>query len=147
MSSDYRLAPALGARLLGSLLLALALVVFATTVMVALLGWSPVVVIVVAALGVVSVLVAGHVLTRRTYVVRLDEVGYQVRLVRGAGVKAARWRDVQDAVTASPRGIPVLVLQLRDGRSTTIPVQALAADREEFVRDVRAHLEADRGGS
>ena len=35
---------------------------------------------------------------------RLDEDGYRVRLVRGAGVRAARWRDVEDAVAASPRG-------------------------------------------
>ena len=105
------------------------------------------VVAVVAALGLAAVLVAGHLLTRRAYVVRLDEDGYQVRMVRGAGVRAARWTEVEDAVTASPRGVDCVVLRLRDGRTTTIPVQVLAADREAFVRDVRAHLERGSGGS
>ncbi len=147
MSSDYRLAPALGARLLGSALVGLAVLVFAVTVVAALLGLSAVFVGVVAAVGLAAVLVAGHLLTRRAYVVRLGEDGYQVRMVRGAGVRAARWVEVENAVTATPRGIDCVVLRLRDGRTTTIPVQVLAADREEFVRDVRAHLEGRSGGS
>ena len=147
MSSDYRLAPALGARLLGSALVGLALLILLATLMVALLDLSVLFVAVVAALGLVAVLVAGHVLTRRMYVVRLGEDGYEVRMVRGAGVRTARWTEVEDAVAASPRGIHCLVLRLRDGRTTTIPVQALAADREEFARDVRAHLERSTGGA
>jgi hypothetical protein len=93
------------------------------------------------------VLVAGHLFTRRAYVVHLGEDGYQVRMVRGAGVRAARWVEVESAVTATPRGIDCVVLRLRDGRTTTIPVQVLAADREDFIRDVRAHLEGSSGGS
>jgi hypothetical protein len=147
MSSDYRLAPALGARLLGSALVGLAALVFVVTVVVALLDLSAVFVAVVAALGLAAVLVAGHLLTRRAYVVRLGEDGYQVRMVRGAGVKAARWTEVEDAVAASPRGVDCVVLRLRDGRTTTIPVQVLAADPEEFARDVRTHLERGLGGS
>ena len=147
MSSDYRLSPALGARLMGSALVGLAILVFAVTLVVAALELSAVFVGVVAALGLAAVLVVGHLLTRRAYVVRLGEDGYQVRMVRGAGVRAARWVEVEDAVTASPHGVDCVVLRLRDGRTTTIPVQVLAADREEFVRDVRAHLEGGSGGS
>ena len=147
MSSDYRLAPAIGARLLGSALIGLALLVFLATVLAAVLDLSALFVAVVAGVGLAAVLVAGHLLTRRAYVVRLGEAGYQVRLVRGAGVREARWKDVEDAVTASPRGVDCLVLRLRDGRTTTIPVQVLAADREEFARAVRAHLERSSGGS
>ncbi len=146
MSSDYRLAPALGARLLGSALVGLAVLILVVTLMVALLDLSVLFVAVVAALGLAAVLVAGHVLTRRMYVVRLGEDGYQVGMVRGAGVRAARWTEVEDAVAASPRGIHCLVLRLRDGRTTTIPVQVLAVDRDEFARDVRAHLERSAGG-
>ena len=146
MSSDYRLAPALGARLLGSALVGLAVLILVVTLMVALLDLSVLFVAVVAALGLAAVLVAGHVLTRRMYVVRLGEDGYQVRMVRGAGVRTARWTEVEDAVATSPHGIHCLVLRLRDGRTTTIPVQALAVDRDEFARDVRAHLERSAGG-
>jgi hypothetical protein len=147
MSSDYRLSPALGARLLGSALVGLAVLVFAVTLVVAVLDLSVVFVAVVAAVGLAAVLVAGHLLARGAYVVRLGGDGYQVRMVRGAGVRAARWSEVEDAVTASPRGVDCVILRLRDGRSTSIPVQVLAADWEEFVRDVRAHLERSSGGS
>lgn len=147
MSSDYRLAPAIGARLLGSALVGLALLVLVVTLMVAALDLSVLFVVVVAVLGLTGVLGAGHVLVRHAYVVRLDEDGYQVRLVRGAGVRAARWAEVEEAVATSPRGVDCLVLRLRDGRSTTIPVEVLAADRDEFARDVRGHLERSSGGS
>jgi len=147
MSSDYRLSPALGARLLGSALVGLAVLVFVLTLVVALMELSAVFVGVVAALGLAAVLVGGHLLTRRAYVVRLGEDGYRVRMVRGAGVREARWTEVEDAVAASPRGVDCLILRLRDGRTTTIPVQVLAADRDEFARDVRAHLERSSGGS
>jgi hypothetical protein len=147
MSSDYRLSPRLAARLVGAGLVALAVLVCATTVVVALVGGSPVVVIAIAAIGIAAVLVAGHLLSRRTYVVRLDERGYRVRLVRGAGVHAASWRDVEDAATATPRGVRCVVLRLRDGRTTTIPVEVLAAEPDAFVRDVRAHLDGSTGGS
>ena len=60
-------------------------------------------------------------------------------------MKEAGWKDVEDAVTATARGVPCVVLRLRDGRTTTIPVDALAADREAFVRDLRAHLQRGQG--
>ncbi|HET8961930.1 hypothetical protein [Nocardioides sp.] len=147
MSSDYRLAPGIGARLLGSALVGLAVLVFVVTLMAALLDLSAWFVGVVAALGLLGVLVAGYLVTRRGYVVRLEDDGYRVRLVRGAGVRTARWSEVEDAVAATPRGVPCLVLRLRDGRTTTIPVQVLAADRDEFARDVQAHLERSVGGT
>jgi hypothetical protein len=121
-TSDYRLSPALAARLVGLLL-----------------------VVLLAVLGLVSVFGTGFALTRRAYVVRLGEEGYRVRMIRGAGVTEARWKDVEDAVTTSPRGIDCVVLRLKDRRTTTIPVSALAADREAFVRDLRDHLQKGQG--
>lgn len=143
--SDYRLSPAMNARLMGLLLVVLAVVLFAVTALVALLHLPPDLLVVVAVLGVVAVFATGYLLSRRAYVVRLDEAGYRVRLIRGAGVTAAPWTDVEDASTGTPRGIPCVVLQLVGGRTTTIPVAALAADREEFVRDLRAHLQRGQG--
>ena len=60
--------------------------------------------------------------------------------MRGAGVKRARWADVAQASTAEVRGQPCVVLALRDGRTTTVPVGVLAGDRDEFVTRVRALL-------
>ncbi|MFC4785723.1 hypothetical protein ACT8ZV_14685 [Nocardioides sp. MAHUQ-72] len=144
-SSDYRLSPALGARLMGTLLVVLALLLFAATALVAVLHLSLDLIVLLAVLGLVVVLGGGWVLTRRTYVVHLDEDGYRVRLIRGAGVTEARWKDVEEVVAASPRGIDCLVLRLRGGRSTTIPVAAVAADREELARDVRDHVQRGQG--
>ena len=143
--SDYRLSPALAARLVGLLLVVLAVLLFVVTALVAVLDLTPDLLVVVAAVGLVAVFGTGYLLTRRAYVVRLDGDGYRVRLVRGAGVDAARWKDVEDAGTSSPRGVPAVVLTLKDGRTTTIPVAALAADREEFVRDLQQHLNSGNG--
>jgi hypothetical protein len=60
-------------------------------------------------------------------------------------VKAAGWRDVEDAVTASPHGVDCLVLRLRDGRTTSLPVAAIAEDREAFVHEIRGHLGRGQG--
>lgn len=144
MSSDYRLSPAFGARLVGLLVVSLAVLVFLATAVVAVLNLHTVVLVPVALVVVAVVFALGAVL-RRTPVVHLDDTGYRVRLVRGAGVRQAGWREVEDAVTASPRDIPCVVLRLVDGRTTTIPVAALDADREEFVRDLQAHLQRGQG--
>ena len=144
-TSDYRLSPALAARLMGLLLVVLAAVLFGVTALVAVLHLSPDLLVLLAVLGLVSVFGTGFALTRRAYVVRLGEEGYRVRMIRGAGVTEARWKDVEDAVTTSPHGIDCVVLRLKDGRTTTIPVAALAADREAFVRDLRDHLQKGQG--
>jgi hypothetical protein len=61
-------------------------------------------------------------------------------LLQGVGVARASWSQVEEAVAASPQGEPCLVLRLVDGRSTRLPVAALAGDREAFARDVRRRL-------
>ena len=94
----------------------------------------------VALVGLLAVAGGAWWAVRRAYVVRLDRLGYEVRLVRGAGVKRARWADVAEASTADVRGVPCVVLSLRDGRTTTVPVGVLAGDRDEFVTRVRALL-------
>ena len=100
---------------------------------------------VVVTLAIGAIVAGGFALTRLRYVVRLGDEGYQVRFVRGAGVRAARWRDVEDAVTAEIAGAPCVVLRLKDGRTTTIPVEVLAVQRDAFVRDVRGHLQGGHG--
>ena len=66
-------------------------------------------------------------------------------MVRGVGVAAARWTDVEEVVTTYAAGSPCVVLRLRDGRTSTIPVTALAGDRDEFVRDLQRHLQRGHG--
>ncbi|WP_155992938.1 hypothetical protein [Nocardioides sp. URHA0020] len=143
--SDYRFAPAVSGRIVGGLLVVLAVLLSVVTLVVAVSGLSILVLVGVAVLGVLGVLAAGHLLTRRIVVVHLGTTGYRVRLVRGAGVTAAAWTEVGEAVTATPRGLPVLVLKLVDGRTTTIPVTLLDVDREQFVRDLQGHLRRGQG--
>ena len=145
MPSGYRLAPALAARILGGPLVALAVLVLVVTLLVALLDGPPALVLGVAVLVAGAAVALGYLLRRRLYVVQLDDDGYRVRLVRGAGVRSAPWREVAEAVAASPRGIDCVVLRLRDGRTTSIPVAAVDAPRGDFVEDLREHLRRAEG--
>lgn len=140
MTSDYRLAPQLAARMLGLSLVALGALVFVVAMATVLLSLPVVVLSVVVVLCVVGVFALGWLLNRRAYIVRTTADGYRVRFVRGAGVTRARWVDVEEAVTDTIAGSPCIVLRLRDGRTTTIPVEVLAIDREEFVRQLQEHL-------
>jgi hypothetical protein len=90
-------------------------------------------------------------LLRRAWVVRLSPAGYAVRLLQGVGVTGAPWSEVSEAVAATPEGQACLVMRLRDGRTTIVPMAALAGDREAFAREVRrrlrdAHTPADAAG-
>ena len=145
MASDYRFAPPLVVRFFGLVLVGLGLLTVVAVVVAALLDLPGVVVTVAVVLVVAAVVVTGVVLTRLTPLVHLDDAGYRVRLLRGTGVKAARWRDVEDVVTATVHGHHCVVLRLRDGRTTTVPVAVLDAPRQEFVQDLRRHLDAGHG--
>lgn len=140
MTSDYRLAPQLAARMLGLSLVALGALVFVVTALVVVFELPILVLSVAVVLCVVGVFTIGWLLNRRAYIVRTTDDGYRVRFVRGAGVTQARWLDVEEAVTDTVAGAPCVVLRLRDGRTTTIPVEVLAIDREQFVRDVQERL-------
>ena len=144
MSSGYRLAPALAARLVGLALVGSACLVLLTTVLVAVFAWPLWIILVVAAAALAATAALG-VATRRTPLLSVDETGYRVRWVRGAGTKAAPWRQVADAVAASPGGIDCVVLRLRDGGTTSIPVDAVAGDRDWFVAEIRGHLSRGEG--
>ncbi len=145
--TDYGVAPQVRARVLGAFLVLLGVLVCATTLVVAVFGLPLSVMSVLVALVVVVVAVVGvgYLLTRRTYVVRADHDGYRVRLVRGAGVRAARWQDVEDVVATHVAGARCVQLRLRDGGSTTIPVDILAMDGDDFVRDLQNRLDQGHG--
>lgn len=143
--SDYRLPAILVARMVGAALVVLALLLLATTVVVALAGWSPDVLVVAVLVGAVALGVLVWWLRNRAYVVRLDAEGYRVGLVRGAGVRSAPWTAVTDAATTTADGVALLVLSLRDGGSTTLPVSAMEGDRDDFVRELQRRLQAGHG--
>ncbi|MBU2695320.1 hypothetical protein ABFU82_22340 [Nocardioides sp. WV_118_6] len=139
--TDYRLAPPVMARFVGAYLILLAVLLLVVTGLVATLDLNADLLVAVLGLGLLGLIALGWWLRSGLVVVRLTDAGYRVRAIRAAGATEARWSEVEDAVAASPSGIECVVLRLRDGRSTTIPVQLVAADKDEFARVVRAHLE------
>lgn len=143
--SDYRFSQALLVRLLGTVLVGLGLLVAVVVALAAVLDLPSAVVTVTVVLAVVLVLGAGLFLTRLSSLVHFDDAGYRVRWLRGAGVQQARWKDVEDVVTAVVAGHDCVVLRLRDGRTTTIPVRVLDASPADFVADLRAHLDKGHG--
>jgi len=138
----YRFAPAVAARFVGLAVVALAVLMFVVTIVVAAAGGSMTLVVLVLAIGLVAVGLGTWWLLRRAYVVRCDEVGYRVRMVRGAGVSQASWGEVEGAAAVTVRGVQLLDLRLSGDRVTHIPVALLALDKEEFVRAMRRHLQA-----
>lgn len=145
MQQDIRIAPAVAARVVGAALVALALLVLVLVGVSAATSLPTSVVVLVGALGVFVLGAAGLYLVNGAYVLRLTEQGYRVRFVRGAGVTRARWTDVEDAVTSYVADTPCVVLRLKDGGSTTVPVSVLAIDRERLVGLLQEALERGRG--
>ena len=145
MPSEYRFSSAFSARVMGGVLVLAGLLVLVAAALVALLDLPSAVLSVVVVLAALGFLVSGGVLVRRPVVVSLATEGYRVRLVRGAGVTAARWKDVEDATTTRVGDQPCVLLRLRDGRTTTLPVGLLAGDKDAFVRDLQQHLEDGHG--
>lgn len=143
----YRLAPAVTARLVGLAFLVLAVSVFALTAVILAADWPPDLIVAILVVELLTVFGVAAWLRVRAYVVRLDDAGYSVRLVRGAGVKDGRWSEVTEAVAAHPRDVACLVLRRADGTTTSIPVGMLAVDRDDFAREVGARLSRAQGAS
>ena len=141
----YRLAPAVAARLLGVVLVAVAVLILLGTLAIAVLDLHTLFLLVPVVLTVLVLAGTWWLWRQKGWIARLTAEGYRVQWVRGVGAAAARWKDVEDAVTTTVADSPVVVLRLRDGRTTTIPVEMLAVDREAFVRDVQAHLQQGHG--
>jgi hypothetical protein len=145
MPSNYRFSRALLVRTMGVLLVGVGALLLAVAAGVYLLDLGSLVLGAAVVAAVLVVLAAGLILGRLRSVVRLDDTGYQVSWVRGAGTRQARWRDVEDVVTATVAGHDCVVLRLKDGRTTSIPVRVLDADPDTFVRDLSAHLDRGHG--
>jgi hypothetical protein len=126
----------------GVLMAALGVLVLVIALLVALVSLPSVVLSVAVVVAVLVVLGALAVFARGT-VVALDEGGYRVRFVRGAGVLRAGWKEVESVSAATMAGERYVVLKLHDGRTTTVPVRVLECRPDDFVRDLQAHL--DRG--
>ena len=141
----HRLAPAVAARLLGAVLCAVAVLILVSTLLIAVLDLHTAFLLVPVVVTIASLVACWWLWREKGWVVKFTDEGYRVQWVRGVGAASARWKDVEDAVTTTLLEAPVVVLRLRDGRTTTIPVEMLAMDREAFARDLREHLQRGQG--
>lgn len=130
---------------MGALLAAVGVLIFTVAVLVELAGLPGVVLTATVGFCLLAVIGFAVWLSRFGTIVRFDPDGYQVRMLRGAGVRSARWTDVEDSVTSTTRGQDCIVLRLRDGRTTTVPVSVLDATPQQFVDDLRSRLSKGRG--
>jgi hypothetical protein len=147
VTSSYRFAPPFIVRMTGVALVAVGVLVLVLAGLVAALSLPEAVLSAGLLVAVVLCLVvlAGLAALRRRDVVRFDETGYRVRYVRGAGVRQAPWKDVEDVTAPTVEGQRCVVLRLRDGRTTTMPVDVLAGSADAFVRDLQQHLNRGHG--
>jgi hypothetical protein len=143
VSSSYRFAGPFVVRVVGSAMVLGGLLLVVLVVLVAVLSLPTAVL--TAGIAAVLVVVVALVALRRVVVVSFDEVGYRIRYVRGAGVRQATWREVEDVAAATVVGERCVVLHLQDGRTSTVPVRVLAATSEDFVGDLREHLNRGHG--
>jgi len=148
VSSRYRFSALFALRVLGAACTVVGVAVVALVVGAAVLAPGPVpdgVLLVVLLLALTTVLGLAPLVLRRPVVVSFDETGYQVRLVRGAGVRRAAWTDVEDASAEVVADERCVVVRLRDGGTTTVPVGILECRPDDFVRDLQRHLDVGHG--
>ena len=141
----HRLAPAIAARLLGLVLCGVAVLILLSTVAIAVLDLHTVYLLVPVAVTVLVLVLVWWTWRTKGWVARLTAEGYRVQWVRGVGTASGRWKDVEDAVATTVADAPVVVLRLKDGRTTTIPVDLLQGPTDAFVRDLQEHLDEGRG--
>ncbi len=142
---DFALSPALRLRLLGSGLVAIGLVVALGVLVTWVTDLPTAFVSGLVVLGAVGAVALGLLVGVRHWVLRLDETGYRVRVLRTAEARSARWTDVLDLQTATVSGTRCLVLRLRDGRTTALPVDAIEGDPAALTEALPAHLDRGHG--
>ncbi len=142
---DYALAPTVRARLLGTGLVAIGVVVSLGMVVAWLADLPSAIVSGLVVLALAGVVTLGLLVGVRHWVLRLDETGYRVRALRTAEARSARWTDVLDLQTRTMSGARCVVLRLRDGRTTALPVDVIEGDPAALTETLTAHLDRGHG--
>ncbi len=149
--TDYRLARAPGVLVLGRLAAGTGLLVGGTVVLSTLVDLSrPVVVALAVLLGVAGLLTAAAAVRvlRPPVLLHLDDAGFRLRVLRGAGPASVQWADVEGVRRERLTPGPCLVFALSRSRRTVLPLHLLdggpaAADRLDA--DLRSRLDRAHG--
>jgi hypothetical protein len=142
---SFALAPALRLRLLGTGLVAIGVVVAIGVLLTWLTGLPGEFVSGLVVLAAIGVIVLGLLVGVRHWVLRLDETGYQVRVLRTAQARSARWTDVLDLQASTVSGARCVVLRLRDGRTTALPVDAIEGGPAALTEALTGYLDRGHG--
>ncbi len=146
---DFALAPALRARLLGTGIVAIGAVVLLGVLVTALAGLPGTIVTGLVVLALVGAVVLVGLVGVRHWVLRLDDLGYRVRVLRSVSgseqARSARWTDVLDLQASTVAGQRCVVLRLRDGRTTVLPVAAVEGDPTALTEALTTHLDRGHG--
>lgn len=147
---SYRLRPALGLRMIGVGFVWLAAFVVlevlrASTDWVDGVGFG----VLRWVFAVVFVLIAGAgavvILDPRPGLL-LDDDGFRNRTsLRRSSVRRASWGEVKDVVRADGAGGPTVVIQLNDGRRSTVVGNVLNAEPGDIEQQIRTHLNDAHG--
>ncbi len=102
---------------------------------------------VVVALAVTGLILVAAVVTtaRPPVVLDLSPEGYRVRHVRGSGIPAAAWRDVESVVTRPSAAGAMVVFELAGGRQSVLPVALLGGRAREAEREIHDRLNTAHG--
>ena len=90
-------------------------------------------------------IVALVLLGRPPLVIEMASDGYRLHHLRGGGVATAQWRDVESAQTQSSSNGPLIVIQLKDGRRSLLPLTLLGARAVEAEREIHDRLSTGHG--
>jgi hypothetical protein len=100
----------------------------------------------VAAACTAVVLVGGAlILLRPPSLLELSVAGYRIRRVRGVGVASADWTDVHSVETRASSAGPAIVVDLSDGRMSTLPLSLLGPRAAEAQHEMHERLNAAFG--
>jgi len=99
------------------------------------------------ALTTTAVILAGVLvlLARPPLVIEMAPDRYRLHLLRGGGVNSAQWREVESAQTQSTSNGALIVLQLKSGERSFVPLTLLGARAVEAEREIHRRLTTGHG--
>ena len=135
-TKSYRLDRAVVLRVVGPFFV----LVGVAWILLAAVGGGATPALVMTVLTLALALASAVALHRPPIVVVLTASGYRVCLVRGAGVSAAGWSDVESVDTNLAGGAPSIVITLHTGNRTVIPLSLLGRHHVDAQRDIHDRL-------
>jgi hypothetical protein len=89
--------------------------------------------------------VAIWLVVRPPRVLALSPTGYRISHLRGCGVPAADWSDVESVETRLATGGPAIVVELSGGRTSLVPLSLLGLRAGEAQREMHNRLNSAFG--